>query len=173
MRKAYVALDNGITASWSAFIEDSETNACETRFGLIPDKRQIGWQKSKKSSLHRIDWEAMKSLIDDVMARSDVQILYMERPMINPSRYVASMSARACLEAMLIVMEMTRIPFAFMDSREWQKEMLPKGLKGAEELKKASMDVGIRLFPQFKELICKHKDADGLLMGEYIRRRGF
>jgi hypothetical protein len=47
--------------------------------------------------------------------------------------------------------------------------MFPKGLKGIE-LKKASMDIGIRLFPHLEEVIIKQKDADGLLIAEWARR---
>ena len=50
-----------------------------------------------------------------------------------------------------------------------QKDMLPKGCKG-EELKKASLDIGNRLFPSFKTV--KHPDRDGLLIAEWARRKG-
>ena len=56
----------------------------------------------------------------------------------------------------------------YVDSKEWQKVMLPKGVKGSEELKKSSLDIGNRLFPQFEEN--KHKDRDSLLMAEWARR---
>jgi hypothetical protein len=46
--------------------------------------------------------------------------------------------------------------------------MLPKGVAG-EELKKASLDIGNRLFPMFTEF--KHPDRDGLLIAEYARRQ--
>ena len=46
--------------------------------------------------------------------------------------------------------------------------MLPKGIKGADVLKKASLDVGKRLFPQFAD---KFKgDADGILIAEWARK---
>ncbi|MHC4574386.1 MAG: hypothetical protein ACYS76_09695 [Planctomycetota bacterium] len=48
--------------------------------------------------------------------------------------------------------------------------MLPKGCK-KEELKKASIDIGCRLFPYHKEQIIKHKDADSLLIAEWARRK--
>jgi len=48
--------------------------------------------------------------------------------------------------------------------------MLPHGVKGPAELKKASADIGKRLFPGQTEAIDKHKDADGLLMAEWARR---
>lgn len=46
--------------------------------------------------------------------------------------------------------------------------LLPKGISG-EELKKASLDIGGRLFPQFKEY--NHPDRDSLLIAEYARRK--
>ena len=48
--------------------------------------------------------------------------------------------------------------------------MLPKGIEGSAELKKASKDIGCRLFPSQADLINKHKDADGLLIAEWARR---
>jgi len=48
--------------------------------------------------------------------------------------------------------------------------LLPQGIKG-DELKVASKDIGCRLFPEHTELIVKHKDADGILIAEYCRRK--
>lgn len=45
-----------------------------------------------------------------------------------------------------------------------------KGIEGSAELKKASMDIGLRLFPDQEEVIKKHKDADALLIAEWARR---
>ena len=56
----------------------------------------------------------------------------------------------------------------YVDSKDWQKVLLPKGTKGSDELKKASLDIGNRLFPQFADN--KHKDRDGILIAEYGRR---
>lgn len=50
------------------------------------------------------------------------------------------------------------------------KALLPKGCSG-EELKKASLDIGNRLFPQFDNI--KHPDRDGILIAEYARRNHF
>ena len=76
---------------------------------------------------------------------------------------------RSCLEATIIVLELLKIPFEYIDSKAWQRELLPKGLR-KEELKKASLDVGRRLFPQIDWT--KFKDADGLLIAEWGRRKG-
>jgi hypothetical protein len=90
--------------------------------------------------------------------------------MINPGRFKASISAVRCLEAMLIGLELYEIPYQYCDSKQWQKELLPAGIKGPIELKSASADIGTRMFPEHKELIWKHKDADGLLIAEWARR---
>jgi len=58
-------------------------------------------------------------------------------------------------------------PYEYIDSKEWQKVLLPKGIKGSDELKKASLDIGKRMFPTLKI----KKDADGLLIAEYLRRK--
>jgi hypothetical protein len=67
----------------------------------------------------------------------------------------------------LIALEESQWAYEYIDSKEWQKSLLPKGLKGSEELKKASLDVGKRLFPSLDI----KKDADGLLIAEYLRRK--
>ena len=51
----------------------------------------------------------------------------------------------------------------------WQKKLLPQGCKG-EDLKRASEDIGLRLFPSLRPVIKKHKDADALLIAEWARR---
>ena len=78
------------------------------------------------------------------------------------------MSAIRALEATLIALEILEMPYEYIDSKEWQKGLLPEGLKG-EALKPASLDVGRRLFPKidFKGFA----DADSLLIAEYQRKR--
>jgi hypothetical protein len=88
----------------------------------------------------------------------------IERSMINPMRWVASVSAIRCLEATEIILEELQIPYQFIDSKEWQKVLLPSGLKG-DQLKKAADDVAKRLFP--KQTIV---NSDSLLIAEYCRR---
>ena len=97
--------------------------------------------------------------------------------------FSTTISAARALEATLIVLEQFKIPFRYVDSKEWQHEMLPKGLqdripKGTKsemtkakkvrraERKMASRDIGKRAFPHldFPE------DADSILMAEWARR---
>jgi hypothetical protein len=87
--------------------------------------------------------------------------------MVNSTRFNASLSAIRALEATLIALEESKLPYEYIDSKEWQKHLLPKGLKGSDELKKASLDIGKRLFPSLE----LKKDADGVLIAEYLRRK--
>jgi len=86
--------------------------------------------------------------------------------MVNPGRFQASISAMRALEATLNVLEFLELPHQYIDSKEWQKVMLPSGLKGADQMKKASQSIGKRLFPS---ITCT-PDADGLLIAEWARR---
>ncbi len=66
----------------------------------------------------------------------------------------------------LIVLELNSIPYIYLDSKEWQHVLLPKDLK-KDDLKKASLDIGKRLFPK----LTFKGDADGILIAEYLRRK--
>lgn len=172
MRVAWVGGDNGVTGSWGIIIADYTTGALETRFFLTPNKKDLSYQKSKTAYRTRLDYPVFHSLLSDLKNTCDRVTLCLERPMINSTRMTASLSAISCLEATLIALEDLEIPYSYIDSREWQKALLPAGLKGSDEQKKASMDVGCRLFPEHRELIQKHKDADGILIAEYLHRKG-
>ena len=76
-----------------------------------------------------------------------------------------------CFEAQLGIIEDLQLAYQIIDSREWQRVFLPEGIKGAAELKKASLDCGLRLFPKCADMIQKQKDADALFIAEYARRK--
>jgi hypothetical protein len=159
----YVGIDNGVSGSIG--ILDPEFSI-QDRFFLTPVIEQYNYTKAKKK-IHRIDVVGLRHILDPL--KGDIARLMLERPMVNPGRFQATASALRALEATLIILEELQIPYEYIDSKGWQKLLLPQGIKG-DELKKASVDVGIRLFPKFMETITKHKDADGLLIAEYCRR---
>jgi hypothetical protein len=100
------------------------------------------------------------------IAEEDEILVGLERPMINPGRFFASMSAMRALEATLIVLETNEFSYVYLDSKEWQHVLLPKGLE-KEALKQGSLDIGRRLFPK----LTFKGDADGILIAEYLRRK--
>jgi hypothetical protein len=158
--KTYIGIDNGVSGTIGIINEE------ETSFFKVPTKSEQNYTK-KKGNVTRINGP---ELIDTLNGIPNPMAL-IERPMVNPTRFKATTSALRALEAVLLVLEALEIPYQYIDSKEWQRELLPKGIKGTPELKKASKDIGCRLFPQYKELIEKHGDADGLLISEYCRRK--
>lgn len=160
MNKIRIGIDNGVSGSIGIITDEVSS------FVKTPIITQQNYTK-KKANISRIDWKNLRSILE-VYDPLDCFIL-LERPMVNPMRFQATTSALRSLESTLTVIELLGLPHAYIDSKEWQKALLPQGIKG-EELKKASLDIGCRLFPQFTELIVKHKDADGILIAEYCRR---
>ena len=161
MSKIYVGIDNGVTGTIGFVGDDIFPAIYHT-----PIKKEQDYTKAKKL-VTRLDSKAFLELFKKYPV-SELHVV-CERPMINPTRWTASMSAISCWEAQLIIFEVLGIPHQFVDSKEWQKELLPKGIKGAEEQKKASRDIGKRLFPSLENF--NHSDFDGLLIAEYARRK--
>lgn len=163
--KFYLSFDNGVSGSLT--VMDGEGKA---KFVQIPVKKELDYTKAKKY-LNRIDHKKLYAFIlNEIGAadKSDRILALIERPMVNPRRWQASVSAIRADESVKCLLENLEIPYMYLDSKEWQKEMLPSGLE-KEELKTASLSVGTRLFPHIQS---KHKDRDSLLMAEYARRKG-
>lgn len=160
MSKVYIGIDNGVTGTIGIVGDDIDPVFVKT-----PTKTEQNYTKAKQN-ITRVDCSALKSLIEAYSEHN--VIVVMERAMVNPSRFKATTSALRCLEAELIIIELLSYPHIYVDSKEWQRAMLPKGIKGSDEQKKASLDIGNRLFPQFQGV--KHPDRDGILIAEYARR---
>lgn len=160
----YIGIDNGTTGTIG--ILDGDTSI----FAETPVFETLGYQKSKVRHIHRIDVPSLKKMLEQYNPLTTRVVI--ERPMINVMRFQASISAARSLEATLIVLESLRFGYEYVDSGHWQKVLLPAGVKGAPNLKKASKEIGLRMFPMHEETIKKHGDADALLIAEWARRRG-
>lgn len=165
--KIYIGIDNGVTGTVGWVGENLCPGIEET-----PVKEEQSYTKEKKN-INRIDYPRLFDLLKDIQGTAEPNevLVVIERPMINPKRFQASVSAARSLEATLIAIEQLGFPRIYIDSRQWQKVLLPKGCEG-KELKKASMDIGCRLYPggPTEKIIRKHKDADALLIAEWARR---
>lgn len=159
--KIFIGLDNGVTGTIGIVGDNIPPQIFHT-----PVKKEQDYTKAKKL-VSRLDCDAFIAILTQ-HKDADIRVV-CERPMINPTRWSASMSAIRCWEAQLIILEVLKLPHQYIDSKEWQREMLPKGIKGSDEQKKASKDIGKRLFPQLSDF--KHSDFDGLLIAEYARRK--
>ena len=161
MSKVYIGIDNG-TSGTIGIVGDEII----PHFYLTPTKKEQNYTKAK-NNITRLDWKAFKDILEGFKAEST--IVLMERPLVNPTRFKTTTSALRCFEAQLILVESMGYRIIYVDSKDWQKVMLPKGTQGSDELKKASLDIGARLFPMFADV--KHPDRDGLLIAEYARRK--
>lgn len=167
MRKYYIGIDNGTSGTIGIINNESG----ETLFVETPIKKEQSYTK-KKQEISRVDFgKLMTFLMENTEPGQRFAVL--ERPMVNPQMFKTSGNALRCLEAQLILLEQLEIPFIYVDSKQWQRDLLPAGTKGSPELKKASKDIGGRLFPQHADLIRKHKDADGILLAEWARRQNY
>ncbi len=155
----FVGIDNGVTGSIGLIYEDRTTAFLPT-----PVYKTRSYTKEDKY-IHRILWQ---DLVNNIPHGSSV---YLERPMVNQKAFTATASALRALEATLIVLEMLNIAPAYIDSKEWQKEFISSSIIGHDDMKIASMNIGIELFPNHASKIKEHGDADGLLIAEYARRR--
>jgi hypothetical protein len=158
---AYIGIDNGVTGTIG--IIDGK----DTLFYKTPVKLEQDFTK-KKGNISRVIGKELKKILSPFSDKKCM--IQIERPMLNGTRFHASISGARCLEATLVIMEDLGMAYEYVDSKEWQKDLLPKGSKG-EQLKVDSKNIGCRLFPEHRVLIEKHKDADGILIAEHCRRK--
>lgn len=162
MIQIFIGIDNGVSGSIGIINKTDNSSFFET-----PVFSQQNYTK-KKANITRIDRKSLLKCFE--IYNPENCFVLLERPMVNPTRFMATTSALRALESTLTVIEELTLPHAYIDSKEWQRKLLPAGVKGPEELKKASFDIGCRLFPQHSDIIKKHGDADGILIAEYCRR---
>lgn len=186
----YIGIDNGVSGS-IALIDE---NGSVIKFAKMPVKKDLNYTKTV-SNIHRIDVGNLICCIDSFkipsLLNSDgsEKLAYvnrkvmLERPMVNPMRFQASMSAIRALEATLIVLEQLKLPYEYIDSKEWQRVLLPAGIyknkvdkagrnhmkADPKDLKKASKDIAKRIFPSVD--LDEFDDGDALLIAEYLRRK--
>ena len=159
MKKVYIGQDNGVTSTIGILQEDEVAQFIST-----PVFKSQDYTKAKKN-ITRLDVEEYYKILSEYSDKTKYQtLLLLERPLVNPTRFNATASALRCHEAMLVCIELLQIPYRFIDSKEWQKYLFPKG---TEDTKKMSLEIGNRYFPEFKNE--KHPDRDGLLIALYAK----
>lgn len=156
--RVFIGIDNGVSGAVTIINENGFVHIHVN----TPVKNHLNYTK-KKAFINRVDFNELRDILFDNIA-NDTPFCMIERPMINPMRFNASISAIRCLEATEIILEELKIPYQFIDSKEWQKALLPSGLK-KEELKRAANDVAKRLFPSLNIV-----NSDSVLIAEYCRR---
>ena len=156
-----IGIDNGVSGAITVM---TNIGAIQTIEHInTPVKKELSYTK-KKQWITRVDYPKIRRFLKGFIDTN--MICLIERPMVNPGRHKATLSAMRALECTLIALETLKIPYEYIDSKEWQKALLPKGCGKGPELKKAAEVVAKRLFPSMKIL-----NADSLLIAEYARRK--
>ena len=161
--KVWIGIDNGISGSIGYITEKGDWN-----FAKVPIKLTYSYTKDRQK-LNRIDHESLKTMLISIINKSKDNniICYIEKPYTDPNRYKASISGMRAYESVIVLLEQVGIAYETISSKLWQKEILP-GVKGSNDLKKASLETGKRLFPGIEKI--KHSDYDGILIAEWMRR---
>lgn len=162
--RCYIGIDNGVSGS----IGIIHPEGCE--YIATPIISEQNYTKTKKN-ISRVDSKKLISLLTYYSQKYRCHVL-LERPMVNPGRFHATISAIRALEATLIILETLNIPFEYIDSKEWQKNVLPRMTQEESkktDLKKLSLDIGKRLYPSINWK--GFKDADGILIAHYLKKR--
>lgn len=161
--KSWLGIDNGCTGSVGIL---NESGLVE--YHKMPTFSDLDYTKKKKN-ITRIHSKNLMRLLGIKTAGSLASevCVFMERPMVNPGRWNATVSALRSWEAVLVCVEALGFRREFVDSKQWQSVLLPSGTE-KEALKTVSLQIGKRLFPQVD--FTGFKDADGLLLSEFCRR---
>jgi len=168
--RVFIGIDNGVSGTIGVIRIDEE-GFRKTNMIKMPSFSEQDYTKKKKN-VTRVHTRKLRKYLKKQLEDADPDNvhLFMEVPMINPGRFTSTASALRAMEATLIVLDSLKLHRQWITSKEWQKELLPSGIKGAPEQKAASATVGKRMFPRQAELIDKHGDADGILICEWCRR---
>lgn len=178
--KYYIGIDNGVTGS--VCVLDQDGNCLE--YFPTPIHKTLNYTKAKEY-VNRV---VIKELAEKLQPYAQAATVVLERPLVNPGRWKATISAIRCDEATRAVLEALKAKIIYVDSKEWQTPMLPnrkpisrlsktataqekkenKAAKAAfnKEGKELSLMTAQRLFPTIKF----KKDGDAALIAEWARR---
>lgn len=161
MNKITIGLDNGSTASMAVI-----GNRNGPLFDTVPTKDYLMGKAGKV--IKRIDVDELCLMLTPFLEGGCEVRAYVEKPFTGQSFMVNTMVLAArSHEAVLIAMERLGVGVETVSSKEWQVPILGN-VKGSPALKHASMLRGMALYPQFRDQIKKHGDADGLLMAHHF-----
>jgi hypothetical protein len=159
MKLLYIGIDNGVSGAISVLNSSGQVLDCIN----TPIEKRLSYTK-KAQYLNTVKIFALLSYFKDIQDLGRIISCYIERPMINPMRFKASLSAIMAYFSFVIVLEHLKIPYSTIDSKLWQKNTLPKG----KDLKEMSLQVAKRKFPTVEKL--NSGKADSLLIADFARR---
>ena len=172
----FVGVDNGASGAIAYYYND------KMYIVEIPVKNVQSYTK-KVQFINKIDFVGLKNIFKEIMMYDDAIKVLWERPFCNPMMFNTSVLSMLSYQTTLNVFEELQIPYDMIDSKVWQKAMLPQGIyktvqdkngrnrikADSKTLKKASIDTANRLYPYLE--IKKDGQADAVMICEYLRRK--
>lgn len=146
----YIGIDNGVTGGITVLDELGRLVLHEK----TPVKRCLSYTK-KAQYLNRLDVPAFVGLLKPYVADATV---VLERPATAGGRFnwSAAVSAIRCDEATQIALETLGVSPRYVDSREWQKQMLPQ-IPKPKAPRKPKKGAPAEELAAHKELAAEHK----------------
>jgi len=178
--KYFIGIDNGVSGSVCVL---DEHGTC-LHYVPTPVQKTLNYTKEKEYVTRVI----VKELADLLQPYAREATIILERPMINPGRWKASVSAIRCDEVTRGIIEALGARMIYVDSKEWQTPMLPNrkavarlGKGATDEEKKAHKKLTAAFASETKELslmtaqrlfpgITFKKDGDAALIAEWARK---
>ena len=115
--KYTISFDNGVTGSICILDEDGRVML----YAPIPVRKTLNYTKAVGYS-SRVNGAALRAMLEPYVKDCTV---VLERPMINPGRWIATVSAIRCDEATRTIIEDFDAKLIYVDSKDWQTPMLP------------------------------------------------
>lgn len=166
-RTVFIGIDNGPSGSIGIQVFNQGGMKISEVFMKTPTFMRQDYTKKKKR-LSQLKFEVLRPLLKQY--RHDNVYAVMERPLVNPGRWSATCTGLRVHQQWLDLFDFYHLPEPVsVDSKDWQKLLLPKGTTG-DELKTRSREVGNRLFPNACGKV-KHADCDGMLLCEFLKRK--
>ena len=167
-RIVFLGIDNGPSGSVGIQSFNRLGLPCGQAFFKTPTYMMQDYTKAKKR-ISQLDILLLRKRFRIWKKRGYTVYAAMERPLVNPGRFNASAVGLRVHQSWLDLFTNYGFPHPrSLDSKEWQKLLLPKGTTG-DELKKRSKEVANKLFPCTREV--RHPDCDGMLISEWLRRQ--
>ena len=161
-----IGLDNGTTGSLAVY--DTELNVMALHD--LPIKNELSFQKQAKH-ITRIIYPSLCELLTRIKSGENNIHCFMEKPFnAGPRMMNTALISIRCFEAEIIALEECEIGYTVISSKIWQKNLLPKGIVGSKELKKAALDVAKRLYPYLSDKL-SIKNADSVLIAHNFIRK--
>jgi len=135
VRSGFIGIDNGVTGSICLLSWAEDGAPGYTMWRRMPCRKEQNYTK-KSAIIARVDMTELRKVLGCMVSVCAIERVLLERPMVNPMRFKATVSALRALEATQIALDDVGVPYSFIDSREWQKKYLP-GVSG-DELKEAA-----------------------------------